>query len=76
MANEENPGGSVFDGAKAQEETLCRQSNLYIGQKQAEATGYYPITEHGGILIKGVTFFFRAAHTFWCISTNVIKEAI
>lgn len=57
MANKDSPGGSVFDGSKAQEETLCRQSNLYVGLKQADAAGYYPITEHGGILIKDVTFF-------------------
>lgn len=65
MANKESPGGSVFDGSKAQEETLCRQSNLYIGLKQAEATGYYPITEHGGILIKGVTFFRNDLYDFF-----------
>lgn len=57
MANKESPGGSVLDGSEAQEETLCRQSNLYIGLKHAEGIGYYPITEYGGILVKNVTFF-------------------
>lgn len=57
MANTSNPGGSVLEGSPAQEETLCRQSNLYLGLKQAQANGYYPIPEHGGIFIKNVTFF-------------------
>lgn len=65
MANKENPGGSVFDGARAQEETLCRQSDLYIGLKQADAKGYYPITEHGGILLKDVTFFRNDLYEFF-----------
>ncbi len=57
MANKSSPGGSVLEGSFAQEETLCRQSNLYLALKKAEANGCYPIPEHGGILIKNVTFF-------------------
>jgi len=57
MANRSSPGGSVLEGSPAQEETLCRQSNLYQGLKQAQVNGYYPIPECGGILIKNVTFF-------------------
>jgi uncharacterized protein (TIGR02452 family) len=57
MANRSRPGGSVLEGSNAQEETLCRQSNLYTGLKTAYADNYYPIPEHGGILIKSVTFF-------------------
>ncbi len=57
MANKSSPGGSVLKGSPAQEETLCRQSNLYLALKQAQENGYYPIPEHGGILIKNITFF-------------------
>lgn len=57
MANKLSPGGGVLKGAQAQEETICRQSNLYSGLIEAEALGFYPILEHGGILVKGVTFF-------------------
>jgi len=57
MANKSSPGGSVLEGSPAQEETLCRQSNLYLALKRAQANGFYPIPEHAGVLIKNVTFF-------------------
>jgi uncharacterized protein (TIGR02452 family) len=57
MANATSPGGSVEFGKIAQEETLCLQSNLLLGLKKADSLGYYPIHEHGGILVKNVSFF-------------------
>ena len=57
MANRSSPGGSVLAGSNAQEETLCRQSNLYPGLQKAYMDGHYPIPECGGILVKNVTFF-------------------
>lgn len=60
MANKSSPGGSVWEGAKTQEETLCRQSNLYLGLVNAD----YPLLEQGGLLIKNVTFFRNDAYLF------------
>ena len=57
MANKSSPGGSVLKGSNAQEETLCRQSDLYLTLKRAQEKEYYPIPEHGGILVKNVHFF-------------------
>lgn len=57
MANKSSPGGSVHEGSNAQEETLCRQSNLFSGLTKAQQQGYYPLPEEGGILLTNVTFF-------------------
>lgn len=57
MANAVTKGGGVLNGALAQEETLCRQSDLYSGLEEAERLGGYPIPVHGGILVPGVQFF-------------------
>ena len=59
MANKSSPGGSVLEGSKAQEETLCRQSNLYAALKRAEADGYYPIFRTGGNPSQKRLFFFE-----------------
>jgi uncharacterized protein (TIGR02452 family) len=53
MANSSRPGGGSLEGARAQEETLCRQSNLY----PALQTAPYPLSDTGGILVQNVTFF-------------------
>lgn len=77
MANKTSPGGSVLKGSNAQEETLCRQSDLYIGLTQADAKGYYPILEMGGILIKDVTFFRNGSYEFLAspFQTDVFASA-
>jgi len=57
MANAYAAGGGVRHGANAQEEILCRQSNLMLGLLKAEERRAFPIPEEGGILIPNVTFF-------------------
>ena len=41
FANPYNPGGSVWHGAKAQEEDLCRRSSLLFSLESEEAKKYY-----------------------------------
>lgn len=53
MANRYHQGGGVEDGCPAQEEALCRCSNLIEGLK----TQNYPMPEHGVIYSPEVTIF-------------------
>lgn len=53
MANLYQRGGGVQHGAQAQEETLCRQSNLYPALERIA----YPLPSEGGAYIEGVQFF-------------------
>jgi uncharacterized protein (TIGR02452 family) len=57
MANEDHAGGGFVTGAMAQEEHLCRQSNLYEGLEYAKIKGLYPLGEFAVILTPHVTFF-------------------
>jgi len=57
MANEDHAGGGFVTGAMAQEEHLCRQSNLYEGLEYAKIMGHYPLGESAVILTPHVTFF-------------------
>ena len=41
LANPVNPGGGVRNGAKAQEEDLCRKSSLLLSLEGAKAAPYY-----------------------------------
>ena len=41
LANPVNPGGGVRNGAKAQEEDLCRKSSLLLSLESPEAASYY-----------------------------------
>ena len=55
MASSFKPGGGVIKGAKAQEEDLCRRSNLYPSLLHFEDK--YPIPKFGGIYTRGVLVF-------------------
>jgi len=57
MANRYTAGGGVRYGANAQEEILCRQSNLMRALAKLESQNKYPIPELGGIYVPGVQFF-------------------
>ena len=69
MANRHTPGGGVLNGARAQEESLFRQSNLCVSLYQYDdyhagllglplGNGRYPMDrETGGIYSGRVTFF-------------------
>ena len=51
MAHASNAGGGVMGGCNAQEEHLCRCSNLLLHLKGALADGYYPLHKwHGSYL--------------------------
>jgi len=55
FANKRDVGGDFIGGARAQEETLCRESDLY--PRLDAIRDQYPIPEEGGILIPQVQFF-------------------
>ena len=68
MASQRNPGGGVAKGSRAQEEDLCRRSNLltslYSFSEKGKITGYtnktdygYPIPTYGGIYSPGVEIY-------------------
>ncbi|AYV77726.1 MAG: hypothetical protein Edafosvirus1_57 [Edafosvirus sp.] len=50
MANPTNPGGGYKDGSPAQEESICRRTNLV----QCINSVKYPIPEFGGIYIRDI----------------------
>lgn len=53
MASKWKPGGGVENGSTAQEEHLCRASNLYLHLKDEK----YPLPDDCCILSKNVVFF-------------------
>lgn len=55
MASYFKPGGGVLNGAKAQEEDICRRSNLYWSLLHFKDR--YPIPKFGGIYTRGITVF-------------------
>jgi uncharacterized protein (TIGR02452 family) len=57
MANRYSAGGGVRHGANAQEETLCRESNLMKALLAIEEQGGYPLPELGGVYVPNVQFF-------------------
>lgn len=70
MASRRNPGGGVLTGARAQEESLCRRSDLHRSLYQfaefaseyglERNTHQYPMDEnYGGIYTPGATMFRR-----------------
>ena len=70
MANRTTPGGGVLDGARAQEETLFRRSNLCVSLYQYNARlaplvgvepakEQYPMDRNTGGIYSGQIMFFR-----------------
>jgi len=70
MANRHTPGGGVLDGARAQEESLFRQSNLCVSLYRYDeyhagllglppGTGRYPMDRNTGGIYSGRVTFFR-----------------
>ena len=57
MASHYRPGGGVKNGARAQEEELCRRSNLIFGLEYNSNNDLYPIQEDEYLYTKDVTFF-------------------
>lgn len=55
MACFSTPGGGVTRGSSAQEEALCRASNLYPSLVETRKFGFYPMKE--GFVTQNVTFF-------------------
>lgn len=53
MANAVNRGGGVENGSMAQEEELCRRSNLWYGLDKL----FYPFGEKGFVFSKSIEFF-------------------
>lgn len=57
MANATSPGGSVELGVGAQEEELCRRSNLLLSLQRLAEDGYYPLPPAGAAYSPSVCFF-------------------
>ncbi len=72
MANRHTPGGGVLNGARAQEESLFRQSNLCVSLYQYDeyharlldlslGNGRYPMDRETGGIYSGRVMFFRTS---------------
>ena len=72
MANRHTPGGGVINGARAQEESLFRQSNLCVSLYQFDeyhagllglplGNGRYPMDRDTGGIYSGRVMFFRTS---------------
>ena len=72
MANRHTPGGGVINGARAQEESLFRQSNLCVSLYQFDeyhatllgvplGNGRYPMVRNTGGIHSGRVTFFRTS---------------
>jgi uncharacterized protein (TIGR02452 family) len=81
MANRQNPGGRVLNGAAAQEEDLFRRSNLFMSLYQfvsyAEEYGIkrndnqYPLDKNtGGVYSGEITVFRGSERNGYCLLKN------
>ena len=88
LASAKNPGGGVDQGLSAQEESLCRSSNLSVSLYQYGDPQYKKIREsgvptrfvgypwdmnYGGIYTPNVTFFRHGKAKFYALRENVFK---
>jgi len=88
MANRQNPGGGVLNGAGAQEENLFRRSNIFLSLYQfvsySEEYGIkrndshaYPLDKNsGGIYSKSVTFFRASEKRGYCFLKQPFKLSV
>lgn len=61
-ASLKHAGGGVRNGSEAQEENLCRRSNMYMGLEGIEKHLHFPLhNKTCGILLPDVTFFKEGA---------------
>lgn len=88
MANRQNPGGGVVNGAGAQEENIFRRSNLFCSLYQYVdySSGYgvlrnrsnsYPLDRNsGGIYSKSVTIFRGSERNGYCLLKKPFEISI
>lgn len=88
MANRQNPGGGVMEGAGAQEENIFRRSNLLLSLYQftnyanqyginQNSENSYPLDrDTGGIYSKDVTIFRGSEHSGYRLLKNPFKISI
>lgn len=74
FANPVEPGGGVLRGANAQEEYLCRASNLYNCLKSAEAQPYYQF--HNQMMRANTSSFLGSDMVIYSPGITVIREDI
>lgn len=76
FANPIEPGGGVLRGANAQEEYLCRASNLYFSLVSSQAGKYYEI--HNNIIKRNQanSMFIGTDSVIYSPNITIIKEDI
>ena len=67
MSSARHVGGGVWRGARAQEEELCRRSNLYVALMKSR--DQYPL--HGKVLVHNdVVFFKKGSPNYVCVKRS------
>lgn len=75
MASYQMPGGGVRAGARAQEEDICRRTNLLPFLDRAQSRGMYPIPLFGMLYVPGVTVLRRGeASGFEWVSPSTVGK--
>ena len=73
MASARYPGGGIYGGARAQEEEICRRSDLMNSLRRAESE--YPI--HDKVLVhEGITFFKKGEADGYSLYDNQIHLTV
>lgn len=76
FANPVSPGGGVRRGARAQEEYLCRASNLYNSLVSQRAAPYYQAHEEMGGLTQGTGMFAGSDAVIYSPDVTVFREDV